>query len=74
MIKSVKINYEALGAEFANASDEDQALFFTGLANEMRHWQSEHHKQMQGAMVSDKLRDDVKKELETFLGMLWFNE
>ena len=74
MIKSVSINWEVLGAQFANMSDEEQGSFFKGLSRELKHWDSANQKQMQGAMVSDKLNDQDKKELETFLGMLWYKD
>ena len=74
MAKSVTINWEELGAQFANMSDEEQGSFFKGLARELLHWDSDYQKQIQGSMVSDKLKEEEKKELETFLGMLWFND
>lgn len=74
MIKSVEINWEAFGAEFATESDENQAKFFKGFACEISHWVSDHHKQMQGSMVADKLTESHKKELETFMQMLWFKD
>ena len=74
MIKSMTINWEVLGAQFAGLSDDEQGLFFAGLARELKHWESTHQKQMQGSMVSDKLKDADKIELETFLSMLWYKE
>lgn len=74
MIKSIQINWEVLGAQFANLSDEEQGAFFNGLSRELKHWESCHQKQMQGSMIADKINDQDKKELETFLGMLWFKD
>lgn len=74
MITSISIKWEVLGSQFANLTDEEQGAFFKGLACELSHWSSCHQKQMQGLMVADKLNDDNKKELETFLQMLWFKD
>ena len=73
-VQPITIDMEALGAEFAGMNSEEQAKFFQGLARELKHWKSDHQKQMQFAFVADLLADADKAELENALGMLWFKE
>lgn len=74
MIKSVSINWEALGAEFANGDDCDQRAFLIGMAKELSHWPSSHQKQMQAFSASKGIHDSEKKELETFFGCIWYRD
>ena len=74
MIKSVFVNYEAFGAEFANSDAEAQAMFFRGVARELMHWESNHLKQLQFSSVADFLTEKDKVELENALAMLYYKE
>ena len=47
-MKAIEINYELFGSEFANIDSKKQSSFLKGLACELKHWQSDHHKEMQG--------------------------
>jgi len=73
-ITGITLNWESLGAEFANLDDDIQSNFFNGLARELKHWTSDHNKQMQGANVASKLGESEKKELENFLSMLYYKD
>jgi hypothetical protein len=74
MIDIFKINWEAFGSKFANLSDKDQGAFFAGLARELKTWETQHHKEMQGYSVSNHLRASDKQELEKFLSILWLED
>lgn len=73
-INGITLNWEALGAEFANLDDNVQACFFNGLARELKHWPSDHGKQMQSANIASKIGEEDRKELENFLSMLYYKE
>ena len=72
-MKSINIDWEALGAQFAHMEDNTQALFFKGLARELKTWETHYHKELQFAYVSRLLKPEEKEELEV-LGMLWFKD
>lgn len=71
---NIEINWESLGATFANMGDDDQAKFFKGLARELMHWDSDHRKELQFFSVSDGLTDKDKEQLEIALKCLWWEE
>lgn len=73
-VNGIILNWEALGAEFANLDDNIQADFFNGLARELKHWTSDHNKQMQSANIATKISESEKKELENFLSMLYYKD
>jgi hypothetical protein len=73
-IQAVNIDMEAFGAQFANMDDNDQALFFKGLARELICWKSEHLAQMQFHGVAKGLKEDEKRALDNALGCLWYKE
>jgi hypothetical protein len=71
-IQSVKIDMEAFGAQFANMDDNEQALFFKGLAAELKTWPSIHQGEMQFCSVGNLLKDEQKEILSNVLGIIWF--
>lgn len=73
-INGITFNWEALGAEFANLDDNIQAQFFNGLARELKHWTSDHNKQLQAASIASNIGEEDKKELENFLSMLYYKD
>jgi len=74
MKNEIDINWEILGAKFANLGDNKQALFFRGMARELSHWDSIHNKQMQFFSVARKLTEKDKIELQKSLECLWWEE
>lgn len=74
MINTIEINWELLGAKFANMNDTEQSLFFKGLAQELMNWESIHKVQMQFSFISDKLNDKQKNILDDALGMLYYKD
>lgn len=64
---------EAFGAEFVNMDDSEQALFFKGLAGELRCWKT-YHAQMQFHGVARLLTKDQKELLADTVGMAWYKE
>ena len=73
-IQTVNIDMEAFGAEFANMDDNEQALFFKGLAGELRCWKSTYHAQLQFHGVARLLNPDQKELLADTVGMVWYKE
>ena len=73
-IQTVNIDMEAFGAEFANMDDSEQALFFKGLAGELRCWKSMYHAQLQFHGVAQLLKQDQKELLADTVGMVWYKE
>lgn len=73
-IQTVQIDMEALGAQFANMDDNEQALFFKGLSAELKTWPSIHQGEMQFCSVGRLLKDDQKKILSQIVGMVWYKE
>jgi hypothetical protein len=73
-IQTVQIDMEALGAQFANMDDKEQALFFKGLAAELKTWPSIHQGEMQFCSVGCLLNDDQKKILSRVVEMAWYKE
>jgi len=74
MIDTISINWEALGAEFANMEDTKQAKFFEQFAKEINRWPSSYHRNMQLMAVSDRLSDNAKIILEGLLPSLWYSQ
>ncbi len=73
-VRSVNIDMQALGAEFAGMDSSEQANFFKGLARELALWNSSHNIQVQFCFVSDDLNHKEKEELKNALEMLWYKE
>lgn len=73
-IQTVQIDMEAFGAEFANMDDSEQALFFKGLAGELRCWKSTYRAQLQFHGVARLLKRDQKELLADTVGMAWYKE
>ena len=73
-IQTVTIDMEALGAQFANMDDNEQAAFFKGLAAELKTWPSIHQGEMQFCSVGRLLKDDQKKILSQVVEMAWYKE
>jgi hypothetical protein len=73
-IAAVNVDMEAFGAQFANMDDEDQALFFMGLAGELRCWKSTYQAQMQFHSVARKLKKETKELLADMVGVIWYKE
>lgn len=78
MIQPIKIDYEAFGAEFANMNDNEQALFFKGIAKQLKHWETTHHILMQGTNYSTLLKkmltQDERNLLSEFMQFTVGNE
>lgn len=78
MIQPIKIDYEAFGAGFANADNNEQALFFKGIAKQLKHWETTHHILMQGANYSTLLKkmltQDERNLLSEFMQFTVGNE
>lgn len=72
--QSVSIDMEALGAQFANIDDNEQAAFFKGLVAELKTWPSIHQGKMQFCSVGRLLNDDQKKILSQVVEMAWYKE
>lgn len=73
-VQSVKIDMEAFGAEFVNMDDKEQALFFKGLAGELRCWKSTYLAQLQFHGVARLLNPEQKELLADTVGMVWYKE
>lgn len=73
-IQDITIDMEEFGAHFANMDDDDQALFFKGLAGELKCWKSTYKAQMQFHSVARKLAYDTKQLLSETVGMVWYKE
>lgn len=73
-IQTVTIDMEAFGAQFANMDGNEQALFFKGLASELKTWPSLHQGAMQFCSVGRLLKDDQKKILDETVGLAWYKE
>jgi hypothetical protein len=73
-IQAVQIDMEAFGAQFANMDDNEQALFFKGLAAELKTWPSIHQGEMQFCAVGRLLKNDQKKILSQVVEMAWYVE
>jgi hypothetical protein len=73
-IQSVKIDMEAFGAQFANMDDNEQALFFKGLADELKTWPSIHQGEMQFCSVGNLLKEEQKQILSRALEIIWAKE
>ena len=73
-IQAVQIDMEAFGAQFANMNDNEQALFFKGLAAELKTWPSIHQGEMQFCSVGHLLKDDQKQILSQVVEMAWYKE
>lgn len=73
-IQTVTIDMEALGAQFANMDDNEQAAFFKGLAAELQCWKSTYHAQLQFHGVARLLKQDQKELLAETVGMVWYKE
>ena len=69
-MQTIKINYEAFGAEFANADNDKQALFFKGFARELANWTSDHNKSLQGCDVRNCLEKKDIEELRKFFDII----
>ena len=72
MKNEVSYDYFLLGAKIATCSDEEQAEFFKGFANELNSWETHSHKEMQMIMINKKLSTKVKEVLERYLPAIWF--
>jgi hypothetical protein len=70
-IQSVQINMEALGAQFANMDDDEQAAFFKGLSEELKNWPSTYQGQMQFCAVGNLLTNDQKEILEKTVSIIF---
>jgi hypothetical protein len=70
-VQAVQIDMEAFGAQFANMDDNDQALFFKGLAAELKTWASVHQGEMQFCSVGRLLKDDEKEILSQVVEIAW---
>ena len=68
------IDMEALGAQFANMDDNEQALFFKGLAGELQCWKSTYRAQLQFHGVARLLNKEQKELLADTVGMVWYKE
>jgi len=73
-VQSVNIDTEAFGAEFANMDDKEQALFFKGLAGELRCWKSTYNAQLQFHAVARLLNKEQIELLADTVGMVWYKE
>lgn len=69
-MKAIEINYELFGSEFANSDSKKQSSFLKGLACELKHWKSDHHKEMQGYDVMTNLSCDDIKQLKMFFDII----
>jgi hypothetical protein len=70
-INTVSIDMEAFGAQFANMDDNEQSLFFKGLAREVKLWPSLHQAHMQFCAVGRLVPTEDRKvlgELLAFIG------
>ena len=65
MRQSVNINWEAIGAELANLTDEEQVAFFQGFTNELRHWPTHYAREMQCQYIRAKLTDEQRRYIAT---------
>lgn len=72
--QTVELDMEAFGAQFANMGDDDQALFFKGLAGELKCWESAYAAQIQFHSVGRKLKPEQKKLLAQTVAMVWHEE
>lgn len=73
-IQSVQVDMEAFGAQFANMDDNEQALFFKGLADELKTWPSIHQGEMQFCSVGNLLKEEQKQILSRALEIIWAKE
>ena len=60
MKQSIDVNWELLGAELANLSDEEQGAFFRGFAIELKHYPSHHAAEMQCCFINGKLTPEQR--------------
>ena len=73
-IRTVEINMEAFGAEFAVMDDRKQAAFFKGMARELQSWKSNYHAEMQFHSVAQLLSQQDKDTLERAISCIYFKE
>ena len=58
-----EINWELVGAQLANADDEDQAKVLNSIAKEMLSWDTRHQAEMQVCAIQAKMTDESKELL-----------
>lgn len=69
----INLNWEALGAELARLSNEEQACFFKGFADEMNKYTTLFKRDTQLCYIADGMDNikglsDKQKEVYCFLG------
>jgi hypothetical protein len=74
MRNEIEFNWFLIGAKLADASDDEQALFFNGFANELNSWDTHSQKEMQMLLAGDKMNKKAKEVIEKYLPALWFND
>lgn len=74
MKELVNMNWDVIGAKLAALSDNEQALFFTGFAKELDHYDTHFQKETQMLYIKDKLTEKTKKTLEEYFPSLWFKD
>ena len=74
MKNEIEFNWYLMGAKVANESDESQAEFFRGFANEINSWETHSQREMQMINVNKRMTDKIKDILEKYLPALWFND
>lgn len=70
----IQIRWDFLGAKLATLSDEEQALFFKGFANELNSFESHYAKEMQMTYVNSKLDNKTKDVLERYMPAIWYKD
>jgi hypothetical protein len=58
-----EINWELVGAQLANADDEDQAKMLNAMAREMLSWGTKYQAEMQVTSIQSKMTDEAKELL-----------
>ena len=66
-LNKVIINWEALGAELAQLTSDEQGEFFRGFTNEMNSYSSSYAKGMQLVSIAQEL-SEKQREVLSYIG------
>ena len=65
MKESIHIDWETLGSELANLSDEEQVKFFRGFINEIMQFGTHYKSEMQLLFIRDGLTEKQREFVAT---------
>jgi len=74
MRESIKIDWEILGAELADLSDDEQGDFFRGFIREVMKYDTHFKRESQFISIGKKLSDTDRDNMSELFSAIWYKE